>query len=81
MKYFNKSCNSHVSVIVPTLNEVENINALIGRLLEAFRSTPYSVEILIADGGSTDGTHKKVEAWASQMPVRFLHANSGHGLA
>jgi len=81
VKYFNKSCNSHVSVIVPTLNEIENINALIGRLLEAFRSTPYDVEILIADGGSTDGTHKKVEAWASQMPVRLVHANSAQGLA
>ncbi len=81
VKYFNKSCTPHVSVIVPTLNEVENINALIGRLLKAFRSTAYSVEILIADGGSTDGTHTKVEAWASQMPVRLVHANSGHGLA
>jgi dolichol-phosphate mannosyltransferase len=77
---FNKSDKLHVSVIVPTLNEEENIDALIGQLLEAFRSTPYSVEILIADGGSTDGTQAKVEAWTLQAPVRLVHANSGRGL-
>lgn len=77
---FNKLGDLHVSVIVPTLNEEENIDALIGRLLEAFRFTPYSVEILIADGGSTDGTQAKVEAWAPQAPVRFVRANSGRGL-
>lgn len=40
------------SVIIPALNEA----AEIGETLAALRSTEESVEIIIADGGSTDGT-------------------------
>ncbi|MCX5657999.1 MAG: glycosyltransferase family 2 protein [Candidatus Omnitrophica bacterium] len=81
MQHFSKTGKTQISIIVPTLNEEENIGALIEKLIEAFRPTGYVVEILIADGGSTDTTQSKVEAWASLGPVRFVCANSGRGLA
>lgn len=43
----------HLSVVVPTLNEAENIAPLI-RFLK--RSAPPESEIIVVDGGSMDGT-------------------------
>lgn len=71
----------HVSVVVPVLNEAQNIDALVSRLLRAFHDDGRSVEVLFADGGSTDGTWQKVQAWVSIAPVRFIRAESGRGLA
>lgn len=81
MQRFSKTDKTQISIIVPTLNEEENIDALIGQLIEAFQLTSYAVEIIIADGGSIDATQSKVEAWASRAPVRFVYANTGRGLA
>lgn len=81
VQQFSKTDKTQISIIVPTLNEEENIDALIGWLTEVFHLTSYAVEIIIADGGSTDATQSKVEAWASLAPVRFVYANTARGLA
>lgn len=70
----------YVSVVVPTLNEVDNIDSLLRRLLQAFRDCELDVEVLFADGGSTDGTVERVQAWAPLAPVHLVHAASGRGL-
>ncbi len=70
-----------VSVLVPTLNEVENVDLLLEQLTKAFADEPYAVEILVADGGSKDGTHERVEAWGQDHPVRLIRCASGRGLA
>lgn len=43
-----------ISVVIPTLNEAENLEPLLERL----EATPGIQEIIVADGGSTDGTQK-----------------------
>ena len=43
-----------ISTIIPTLNEAENLNPLLERL----ETTPGLSEIVVADGGSTDGTQR-----------------------
>ncbi|RPJ19556.1 MAG: glycosyltransferase, partial [Planctomycetaceae bacterium] len=70
----------HVSVIVPTLNEADNIDSLLRPLLQAFRDRELDVEVLFADGGSTDGTVERVQAWAPLAQVHLVHAASGRGL-
>jgi len=70
-----------VSVIVPTLNEAENVDSLLIRLFKAFREDGREIEVLFADGGSTDGTPEKVRAWAAKAPVRLVDARTGRGLA
>lgn len=68
-----------VSVIVPTRNEAENIDALIAAILS--QSSPQlDIEILVADGGSTDGTVDLVQAWAAHSPVRLIKGGK-QGLA
>jgi dolichol-phosphate mannosyltransferase len=70
-----------VSVIVPTLNEADNIDPLLTRLTQAMSRSGNAFEIVIADGGSSDDTRLRTEAWAMRAPVRFVAANSGHGIS
>ena len=70
-----------VSVIVPTLNEVDNVGVLVDELARAFADESYGCEILVADGGSKDGTRAKVASLRSPCPLRLIECSSGGGLA
>jgi len=51
-----------VAVIIPTLNEVESIGAVIAELPKSIVS-----EIIVADSGSTDGTQEAARAAGAQV--------------
>ena len=57
------------AVIVPTLNEEENIEPLVRQIMQA---APDCAEIIIVDDGSTDGTRQRVHSLTSAYPVRLL---------
>lgn len=69
-----------VSVVVPTLNEADNIDALLAALVIQ-RPAGCEVEIVVVDDGSTDGTREHVRRWAKEHPVRLLPRDSERGLA
>ncbi len=50
-----------VSIIVPTLNESQNIGTLLGRVLQVCSEAGIPVEVVVVDDGSTDGTVEAVE--------------------
>ena len=58
-----------ISVVVPTLNEVENVEPLLRRIAEV---APSCGEILVVDDGSTDGTRERVRSLADTHPVRLI---------
>lgn len=58
------------SIVVPTLNESENIDLLLTRIF-AQDLSPDSFEVIFVDDGSTDGTPDKVRAW-NHHNVRLL---------
>src|SRR5215217_3540004 len=58
-----------ISVVVPTLNEEENIEPLVRQIMHA---APHCAEIVIVDDGSTDGTRERVRSLASSYPLRLL---------
>lgn len=65
----------NVSVVTPALNEAGNIEALIDSLLT--QTTP-PTEIVVADGGSTDGTREILDALAAANPrVRVVDGPGG----
>tara|TARA_R110002072_G_C7976322_1_gene535527 strand:+ start:4339 stop:7104 length:2766 start_codon:yes stop_codon:yes gene_type:complete len=70
-----------VSILVPTLNEVENLDELFTRLLGCANSNGLDVEIVVADGGSSDGTQAKAAEWARSGPVRIIKCSGLGGLS
>ena len=59
------------SVLIPTLNEAENVDGLLARLT-ALPAIAKAGEILVIDDGSTDGTPERVLGWAERGPVRLI---------
>ena len=61
----------NLSIIIPTINEERNISRLLNQLLSNSNSNQY--EIIVVDGGSTDGTLKVVDGFTQ---VRLLHSEN-----
>jgi dolichol-phosphate mannosyltransferase len=60
-------------VIVPTYDERENIDALIGRLM----ALPFGLHVLVVDDHSPDGTADIVRAWKAREPRVHLLERAG----
>ena len=64
-----------VSIIIPTLNEAENIRAQI----DALSGLP-NIEVIFSDGGSTDGTVRILEKCVDRLPnVYMIQSYRGRG--
>jgi len=57
-----------ISVIIPVFNEAKNIEALLGYLNQNSTQKLIS-EILVVDGGSTDGSQKIVSEFSVKHPI------------
>jgi len=51
-----------VTIILPVFNEVETIDGTLTSLID--QDYAGSLDVIVADGGSTDGTREKLERWA-----------------
>src|SRR5439155_136124 len=68
---------SSVSIIVPTLNEVENIAPLVSQIIAS--AAPFR-EILFIDNNSTDASRDMIRVLAASHPIRLIeqdHAELG----
>ncbi|KAB1644800.1 polyprenol monophosphomannose synthase [Gulosibacter chungangensis] len=65
-------------VIIPTYNERENVESIVGKVLRASNR----VDVLIVDDGSPDGTGEVADRIAAQNErVKVLHRTGKQGLA
>ena len=69
----------HVSVIVPTYNECDNLAPLAKRLFSAVN--PSANELLIIDDDSPDGTANLARQLSDRYPIRCLLRRHERGLA
>ena len=68
---------TRVLVIVPTYNEIDNIEPITARVLEAVPNA----DVLIVDDGSPDGTGKRAdEIAADDARIQVLHRTEKNGL-
>ncbi len=76
----NLSTSDHsVSIIVPTLNEEENIAPLVAQITAC--AVPFR-EILFVDDYSTDATREEIRALEGSLPIRLIEQNGAEfGLA
>jgi glycosyltransferase involved in cell wall biosynthesis len=61
-----------LTLVIPTFNEAETIGGVIREIPVAYR-----LDIIVADGGSTDGT----QAVAQAAGARVIDAGRGYGRA
>jgi dolichol-phosphate mannosyltransferase len=70
-----------VSIIIPTLNEAENIDYLLERVFQVKRSFSLDFDVLFVDSASSDATCEKVAAWQEREDVSILKRQTDDGLA
>lgn len=80
----SRPTNATVAVVVPFLNEEENLPVLYDRLVATMQGRPESFRLVLVDDGSTDGSARWVAETARRDPrvvlVR-LSRNFGHQIA
>jgi dolichol-phosphate mannosyltransferase len=70
------------SIVVPTYNEADGIEKLIGMLDQVFKSNGLDGEIIVVDDNSPDGTGAIVDRLEQEgYPVRCLHRPGKMGLS
>jgi dolichol-phosphate mannosyltransferase len=78
----NVSSRPKLGLVIPTLNEAENIPDLLARISAAVADATVDCEFIIVDDGSTDGTADAARACAAQDPrVRVFVRKGERGLA
>lgn len=70
-----------VSVVVPFLNELENVEPLVRQVGEVFAGLPdWDHELILVDDGSSDGTGTRIEEMAARYPeIRPLIFDRNYG--
>lgn len=71
---------ARVSVIVPAYNEEQNIKEILRMLMDVEQVLP-SMEIIVIDDGSTDGTVEEVGKFVSRVKLVKHEKNIGKGAA
>ena len=69
--------SASISIIIPVLNEAENIQSLLSHLVK--NSSPHQLlEVIVVDGGSTDGTQELI---VQQTAIKAVLLSSEKGRA
>ncbi|XP_052252151.1 uncharacterized protein LOC127858850 isoform X2 [Dreissena polymorpha] len=69
------------SIIIPTLNEAQNIKACLQNISESISMLSSVSEIVVSDGGSVDDTVHIVDEMTATYPlaVKLVHSKPGRG--
>ena len=68
------------SIIIPTLNEAENIHPLLQQIAAVTESQGLAPEIIFVDDGSSDSTRQRIENYPGGLTVRLVRRDAQRGL-
>ncbi|WP_029422499.1 glycosyltransferase [Alicyclobacillus macrosporangiidus] len=71
----------HLSIVIPTFNERENVRAITRRIHEALRGVDEPYEIWFIDDSRDDTPQVLAELARSDPRVHYVHREGGRGLA
>lgn len=70
-----------VTIIIPTLNEEENVDFLLERVFKVQDEAHLDFDVLFVDSASVDKTCECVKKWQNTRPVSLLRRDVNVGLA
>lgn len=70
-----------VTIIIPTLNEEQNIDLLLERIFQVRDTFNLEFDVLFVDSASSDNTCACIEKWQKKRPVSVLRREVNVGLA
>lgn len=71
-----------VSVLVPAKDEVENLPLFVEQFINSLQDTPYEVELVVVDDGSTDGTAETLKGLEAKHEfLRVVTHRAQRGIA
>jgi glycosyltransferase involved in cell wall biosynthesis len=73
--------NQPLSIIVPTLNEVDNLELLLSRIDASLSSARIGYEVVLVDDHSSDGTVDLARKLAAYYPIRIFEKEGKRGKA
>jgi dolichol-phosphate mannosyltransferase len=68
------------TIVIPTFNERDRLGALLERVFHACDHDGLSVDVVVVDDNSADGTGAVADEWARRRPVRVIHRAGKLGL-
>lgn len=70
-----------ISIVLPTYNEIDNINIIILKIVEVCEREGFNGEIIVVDDNSPDGTADAPESLSLEFPVRVYVRKTDRGLS
>ena len=68
-----------ISLVIPFLNEEDNLGELVDQLNEYANVQPFSVEVVFVDDGSTDASVQVLRMAESKVPLRLVRLSKNYG--
>ena len=84
LKYYYDPMKYSISIVVPIFNEKDNVKNLVAEIEGVFKNSPSTVELILVDDGSTDGTReilKEISAEYDWIKVIIFTRNYGQTAA